>query len=253
MAHSFIEAHEQEEQAFQHFISSRPESVTLLIDTYDTQRAAHRIVALARKLDTRGIRGAVRAVRIDSGDLAAEARAVREIFDRAGYPQIQIVLSGGLDEYSIDRMVRDGVPVDAFGVGTSLDVSEDAPALDMAYKLEEYAGKPRRKRSPGKATWPGIKQVLRERNPEGKIAGDRLALESEGDQGELLLREVMSGGRRIADATPLDEVRELCARELHALPETRRDLSDTEAAGPFPVRISAALQQLARIMDAAGD
>ena len=139
MAHSFIEAHDREEQAFRHFISSRPESVTLLIDTYDTQRAAHRIVALARELESRGVRSAIRAVRIDSGDLATEARAVRHTFDRAGYRQIQIVLSGGLDECSIDRMVRDGVPVDAFGVGTSLDVSQDAPALDMAYKLEELA------------------------------------------------------------------------------------------------------------------
>lgn len=253
MAHSFIEAHDQEEQAFQHFISSRPESVTLLIDTYDTQRAAHRIVALARELETRGVRRAIRAVRIDSGDLAAESRAVRDIFDRAGYRQIQIVLSGGLDECSIDRMVREGVPVDAFGVGTALDVSQDAPALDMAYKLEEFGGKPRRKRSSGKVTWPGVKQVFRERGPGGKIARDYLALEAEEDLGEPLLGEVMRSGRRVAEAPPLNQVRELCSRELHDLPEALRDLGPMDAVAPFPVLISDALQQLARAMDIAGD
>jgi nicotinate phosphoribosyltransferase len=253
MAHSFIEAHDEEEQAFRHFISSRPESVTLLIDTYDTQRAAHRIVALTRNLETRGVRGAIRAVRIDSGDLAAEARAVREIFDLAGYRQVRIVLSGGLDEYSIDRMVRDAVPVDSFGVGTALDVSHDAPALDMAYKLEEYAGKPRRKRSLGKVTSPGVKQVLRERGPEGRVLGDCLVLEAEGDRAGSLLKQVMRGGRRVAGDPPLNGIRESCIREVRALPEALLELKDAESGSSFPVRISDALQQLARRMDIAGD
>lgn len=253
MAHSFIEAHDREENAFRHFISSRPEAITLLIDTYDTQRAAHRIVALARELQSRGAPAAIHAVRIDSGDLAKDTRAVRDIFDRAGYRQILIFLSGGLDEHSIDNLIHDGVPMDAFGVGTSLDVSDDAPALDIAYKLQEYAGKPRRKRSPGKVTWPGVKQVFRERGSNGEITCDRIALDGEQDRGEPLLVEVMHAGRRVADRPRLDRIREGCSRELKALPLELRSLSATTESTLYPVPISAALQKLAATMDAVGD
>ena len=253
MAHSFVEAHDREEEAFRHFVESRPESPTLLIDTYDTQRAAHRVVALARELETRGARRGIHAVRIDSGDLAAETRAVRGIFNRAGYRGIQILLSGGLDEYSIDELVRGGVPMDGFGVGTSLDVSDDAPALDMAYKLQEYAGKPRRKRSPGKVTWPGVKQVFRERGACGEIVGDRIALVSEQDQGEPLLTEVMRAGRRVPEYPGLKRIRKFCAHQWQALPPPLRELGDAPGLEPFPVRISDGLQALATLMDATGD
>ncbi|MGO9513173.1 MAG: nicotinate phosphoribosyltransferase [Steroidobacteraceae bacterium] len=259
MAHSFIEAHDHEEDAFRHFIASRPTAVTLLIDTYDTQRAARRVVALARELESRGAPRAIHGVRIDSGDLAMQTRAVRDLFDGAGYRDIQILLSGGLDEYSIEKLVRDGVPMDAFGVGTALDVSDDAPALDMAYKLQEYSGTPRRKRSPGKVTWPGAKQVFRERGQSGEIVCDRIALVGEqapvGEQnrGEPLLTEVMRAGRRVGDVPELKQIREYCSRELQALPQALRDLGDTQGSGPIPVLISDALRKLVATMDAAGD
>ncbi|HET7198296.1 MAG TPA: nicotinate phosphoribosyltransferase, partial [Burkholderiales bacterium] len=151
MAHSFIEAHASEQAAFREFIRSRGEPTTLLVDTYDTDRAVQRVISLLDELKA----PSVRAIRIDSGDLAAQAGRARAVLDAHGYPDVQIVLSGGLDEHQIEELLSAGVPVDAFGVGTALDVSSDAPALDMAYKLEEYAGQPRRKSSPGKATWPG--------------------------------------------------------------------------------------------------
>lgn len=253
MAHSFVEAHDREEEAFRHFIASRPETVTLLIDTYDTQRAAHRVVALARELDRRGAPRAIHAVRIDSGDLAAETRAVRGIFDRAGYRDIGILLSGGLDEHSIEELVHEGVPMDAFGVGTSLDVSDDAPALDMAYKLEEYAGRPRRKRSPGKVTWPGTKQVFRERGNEGEMLCDCIALDKEREPGEPLLIEMMRAGQRVANGPALERIRDLCSREVQTLPPALRELGDTQERGAFPVRVSDALRKLAAAMDAGGD
>ena len=253
MAHSFIEAHDREEDAFRHFISSRPEGVTLLIDTYDTQRAAYRVVELARELAARNPPRAIHAVRIDSGDLAHEARRVRDIFDRAGYPQIQIVASGGLDEYCISRMVRDEVPLDGFGVGTALDVSADAPALDMTYKLQAYAGKPRRKRSPGKLSWPGAKQVFRARESGGEIASDCLCLEGETAQGLPLLAEMMRGGRRALTVPTLELALTLCRREVEALPEVLRELADSGADPPMPVRISNALHALVASMDEAGD
>src|SRR5690606_32139267 len=118
--------------------------------TYDTERAARRVAALIRELAESGSAIGVQAVRIDSGDLGARARAVRRILDEERCSDVQIVLSGSLDEYEIARLLAAGTPVDAFGIGTRLDVSEDAPSLDLAYKLEEYAGRARRKRSPGK-------------------------------------------------------------------------------------------------------
>jgi nicotinate phosphoribosyltransferase len=252
MAHSFIEAHDHEEEAFRHFIASRPEAVTLLIDTYDTRRAAHRVVALARELESRGGAAAIRSVRIDSGDLAAEARAVRAILDLAGYDQIQIFLSGGLDEYRIEKLVQEDVPANAFGVGTSVDASDDAPTIDMAYKLQEYAGRPRRKRSPSKISLPGAKQVFRERKAGGEIAGDWITLDDEHARGEALLSEVMRDGKRIADKPDLERIRDYCAGELKALPPALRDLREAQGQ-PFAVEISQALSDLVSRMDATAD
>ena len=251
MAHSFIEAHDHEEAAFRHFIASRPESVTLLIDTYDVRRGAERVAALARELGSRGGPPAIRSVRIDSGDLAADARAVRDILDRAGYQQIQILLSGGLDEYRIEKLLREAVPADVFGVGTSVDASDDAPTLDMAYKLQEYADKPRRKRSPSKVSLPGAKQVFRERKAGGEMAGDWITLDGEHGRGESLLSEVMRNGKRVAEKPQLTQIRDYCARQLKTLPPLLRDLR--EAQERFPVEISQTLTDLVARMDAAGD
>jgi nicotinate phosphoribosyltransferase len=205
-------------------------------------------------LEAQGKGRPIRAVRIDSGDLASQARAVRAIFDREGCRDIQIALSGGFDEYLVDELLRAGAPVDAFGVGTSLDVSVDAPSLDMAYKLQEYAGKPRRKRSPGKATWPGTKQVFRERGAGGQLIRDSIALAAEKVAGEPLLREVIRNGRRTTPAPALAEIRDFCSRELRALPPSVRELADADpTAPPFPVLISDALRELAARVDAEAD
>ena len=253
MAHLFIEAHDREDDAFRNFLSTRPDAAILLIDTYDTERAADRVGALAHELQAGGRTRPIHGVRIDSGDLASHARAVRAILDRHGCTDIQIVLSGGIDEHNIDGLIRSGVPVDAFGVGTSLDVSADAPALDMAYKLQEYARKPRRKRSPGKATWPGAKQVFRERGPHGEAVRDQIALAGEACSGEPLLVEVMRDGRRIANQPELERLRAYCARELHTLPSYLRELQETKIPTPFPVAYSTALRALATRLDADGE
>jgi nicotinate phosphoribosyltransferase len=172
---------------------------------------------------------------------------VRSTLDAHGCSDIRIVLSGSLDEYRIDELVRGAVPVDAFGVGTHLDVSADAPALDMAYKLESYAGRGRRKRSAGKATWPGAKQVMREHGAGGEPIGDHVMLEGEEAPGEPLLVEVMRNGRRIP-GPPLAAIRESCRRELQSLPSALRELSEADAA--YPVHISSGLQALAASLDA---
>ena len=172
---------------------------------------------------------------------------MRSTLDAHGCSDIRIVLSGSLDEYRIDELVRGAVPVDGFGVGTHLDVSADAPALDMAYKLESYAGKGRRKRSAGKATWPGAKQVIRERGACGEPIGDHVVLEGEQAPGEPLLAEVMRNGRRITGPS-LTAIRESCRSELQALPSLLRELSEGGAA--YPVHISPRLQAVAASLDA---
>jgi nicotinate phosphoribosyltransferase len=247
MAHSFIEAHDHEEQAFRNFVMSQAGTTTLLIDTYDSERAAHRVAKLVRELREAGAPQRVGAVRIDSGDLASQARSVRAILDAHGCGDVQIVLSGGLDEYRVGELVDGGIPVDAFGIGTALDVSADAPALDIAYKLQEYAGRPRRKLSPGKATWPGAKQVFRERDAQGSPTGDTIALASEPPAGEPLLARVMCDGRRIARAVSLGDTRDYCLRELNRLPAALRKLQT--AAVRYPVRISEQLVRLAAQVD----
>src|SRR5919106_2464142 len=176
MAPSFIQAHGDEESAFLSFARSRPEHTTLLIDTYDTEEGARKVVRLVPRLKEIGVE--VRAVRLDSGDLAEHARRVRAIFDEAGLHEITIFASGGLDEDLLRRYTAEGVPIDGYGIGTSLTTSQDAPALDSAYKLQEYAGVAKRKRSEGKATWPGRKQVWR-RYADGLMAGDVLTLDSD--------------------------------------------------------------------------
>ena len=250
VAHSYIEAHDEEEQAFRSFTSGMPGRTTLLIDTYDTIRAAGKIARLQSELSAQGSPHGVESVRIDSGDLDAQAREVRRILDEHGCRDVRIALSGNLDEHRIAALVSSGVPADAFGVGTSLDVSADAPALDMAYKLQMYAGRPRRKRSPGKVTWPGAKQVFRECDTLGTASCDRIVLEGEQAAGAPLLTEVMRSGRSVAPPRPLESIRSDCRHQVRALPQYVLRLQERPAADDgspgYPVTRSAALEALAR-------
>lgn len=244
MAHSFIEAHEHEADAFRRFVLTRPKAATLLVDTYDTQRAVERVIALERELATaRSPAHRVQAIRIDSGDLAAQAHAARAALDAAGCSHVEIVLSGGLDEHAIEALVAQATPVDAFGIGTALVVSEDVPALDIAYKLQAYAGVPRRKRSPGKATWPGAKQVYRERDAAGQAIEDHIVLAEEPAAGEPLLAEVMRDGQPLGGAVALEDIRFRCRREVLALPAALRTIGTQRAE--YPVTFSPALRRLA--------
>lgn len=239
MAHSFVQAHDDEVAAFRDFARIHPRGVTLLIDTYDTPRAARAIVALCRE----GV--AVEAVRLDSGDLASLAHQVRGILDDGDCRQVQIVASGNLDELAIERLLAGGAPIDAFGVGTRLDVSSDAPYLDCVYKIQEYAGRPRRKRSSGKATWPGRKQVFREHDADGRLLRDTIGLVDEAVAGTPLLQPVMRAGRRLPQPS-LERSREFARRQLASLPERCRSLQDPE---PLVAHVSPALRGAAERVD----
>jgi nicotinate phosphoribosyltransferase len=164
---------------------------------------------------------------------------------------VKIFASGGLDEDDLLEFTRTDAPIDGYGIGTSLTTSSDAAALDCAYKLQEYAGTPRRKKSEGKATWPGRKQVYRRFDADGRMAGDLIALEDERDPdgGEALLRPVLRGGKRVAGALPdIAESRETAARNLAALPEPLRRL---EPGFGYAVDISQRLKALAAETDRA--
>jgi len=244
MAHSFIESNDDEATAFEHFAVSRPNNLTLLIDTYDTLAAAHKVVALAPRLAARGI--TIRSVRIDSGDLLALSRGVRAILDQGGLSQIGVFASGGLDEDDVADLIGVGAPITGFGLGTALTTSADVPALDCAYKLQEYAGIARRKRSVGKATWPGRKQVWRHYGPDGRMGKDILSLATDRQDGEPLLAPVMLDGKRIAPSPSLTESRTRAAGNLARLPEPQRTL---EPKGVYPVEVSDALVRLAGEVD----
>jgi len=243
MAHSFIQAHDDEAAAFENFARSRPKNLTLLIDTYDTDTATRKVVALAPRLGELGIK--INSVRIDSGDMTVLAKRVRHILDEGGLTDMTIFASGGLDEDQIRTMLAAGAPIDGFGVGTSLTTSSDIPALDCAYKLQEYAGLARRKRSAGKATWPGRKQVWRRFGPDGKMRHDLLSIEGAWVSDEPLLVPVMRAGRRLTRPS-LDEIRANAARNLATLPEPLRRL---EAGALYPVQIADALIRLTAEVD----
>ncbi len=245
MAHSFIQAHRDEATAFRRFAHSHPQASTLLIDTYDTEKAAHKVVALARELAGEGI--PIQAVRIDSGDLGAHSFRVRAILDAAGLTKVKIFASSNLDEDAVAALLAHDAPIDGFGVGTRMNTSADHPYLDCAYKLEEYEGVARRKRSEGKATWPGRKQVFRRAEAGAAFAGDRLTTNDDEQPGQPLLSPVMRAGRRLAPSPPLGAVRDHAAAQLARLPAPLRGL---EEAPPYPVEVAARLLELARRVDA---
>ncbi|MFC2968265.1 nicotinate phosphoribosyltransferase [Acidimangrovimonas pyrenivorans] len=244
MAHSFVQAHDSETAAFLSFARARPDNLTLLIDTYDTEEGARKVVRLAPNLRAEGIE--IGAVRLDSGDLVALAVKVRQILDQGGLPAVRILASGGLDEHRIRALLTAGAPIDGFGIGTSLTTSADAPAFDCAYKLQEYAGLARRKRSAGKATWPGRKQVWRRFDADGRMAGDTISVAGDPQEGQPLLQPVMRNGRRLGPAPSLAESRDHAARQRAGLPEAMTALEDSRG---YPVTIAPALRALAQEVD----
>ncbi|HEX3235664.1 MAG TPA: nicotinate phosphoribosyltransferase [Gemmatimonadales bacterium] len=239
MAHSFVTAFTSEMAAFRAFAETFPAGAVLLLDSYDTVAAAHKAVEVAGLLAQQGRRLA--GVRLDSGDIVGLSRQVRAILDAAGLAGVPILVSGGLDEHAVEAYLAAGAPIDAFGIGTRMNVSADAPSLDMVYKLVRFDGRDILKLSQDKETWVGEKQILRTRRADGRFAADVLALEDEPVPAgaEPLLQPVMARGELLRPHPALDEVRAHCAAQLASLPEELRRLRD---AGVYPVSYSRALR-----------
>jgi len=237
MAHSFVMSFDREIDAFRAYAASFPDSAILLIDTYDTAAGAANAAQVAQEMAARGKK--LIGVRIDSGDLAAQARAVRKILDEAGFADCKIIGSGGLDEYELAELAK--VPFDSYGVGTKMGISADAPWTDISYKLVEYQDRPVLKLSTGKASWPGKKQLFRFRDSSGQLERDFVALRDEKLPGESLLKQVMRDGR-LSEAYPsLAEIRKGFEADFSSLPEGVKAIRDPSV---YAVEFSPRLQAL---------
>jgi nicotinate phosphoribosyltransferase len=236
MAHSYIQVHESELEAFRRFSDLYPDTI-LLVDTYDTLEGVGNVIRLSKEL---GSAFRVRGIRLDSGDLVDLARRSRAALVEAGLGQVTIFASGGLDEHEIARLVKEAPSIDGFGVGTKMGVSEDAPALDMAYKATAYAGRGRLKLAPGKRILPGRKQIFRIEE-KGEAVRDVLARHDESLSGRPLMRKVMERGKRLpSHVDSLEAIRENASREIALLPPRLRGLAP--ATPSYPVEVSEALQ-----------
>src|SRR5262245_19225347 len=218
MAHSFVSSFEHEIDAFRAFVSSFPNHLILLIDTYDTAAGARKAVQVAKEMAARNQR--LQGVRIDSGDLAKLAVEVRKIFDDAGLTDVKIIGSGGLDEYDLAEFSDTEIPYDSYGVGTKMGVSADAPWSDVAYKLVEYDNRSVLKLSTGKVSLPGKKQVFRVSDKQDQLHKDITELRHENVVGtESLLKKVMTQGKITVPLPSLEEIRSVFFSEFARLPE----------------------------------
>ncbi len=206
----------QRARAGKHRISSGSEgtAVTFLVDTYDTMQGVRAAIEVIGELGLTGQLG----VRLDSGDLGVLAVKTRRLLDGAGLQGVRIVASGGLDEDAIAELVGQGAPIDAYGVGTKMGVSADAPYLDSAYKLVCYGDRPVAKLSPGKPSLPGAKQVFRGEAVDGDLLGLRDE-PSPADRGPLLAPVMAAGRRTGADSGELAAARERFEADLAWLPK----------------------------------
>lgn len=232
MAHSYVMAFDDESEAFRAFLSDFPGS-TLLIDTFDPEAAV-------AKIERSGLMPG--AVRIDSGDLAETARAVRSLLNDSGRREVRILASGDLDEYRIAELVGSGAPIDSFGVGTQLGTSADEPTLQSVYKMVAQDGTPKMKLSTGKVTLPGRKAVSRYYSSE-VASHDLISLAGEptAPGGRPLMHLMMTGGKRVAPSRSIEQIQQGCRASIQALPERLKHLSST---GAYEVRLSPALQDL---------
>src|SRR5436309_6081106 len=237
MAHSFVMAYAKEEEAFQRFQQLFPEHGVLLIDTYDTLAAIDKIIQ--KKLHPT-------AVRLDSGDLLDLATRVRQKLDQAGLNQTRIFASGDLNEFTIADLLARGAPIDAFGVGTALATSKDAPTLGGVYKLVDLESETgivyRAKFSEEKTTYPGPKQIFRFPDGAGTYRHDIIGRQSEKYSDAVgLLELVMRDGKRIAPSPRIEDVQKRASEELRKVPATCRRLRD---ATRYPVTFSKELENL---------
>lgn len=243
MAHSFVLAFANEIDAFRAYAHLFPDQTVLLIDTYDTIQGARHASQVAKEMAGRGNR--LKGVRLDSGDMIALSRQVRRIFDDEGLKDVKIFASGGFDEFGVSEAVAENAPIDAFGVGTKIGVSADAPFMDMVYKLTQFDRRPVRKLSESKVTLAGTKQVHRRSSSKtGQYVEDIISLRDEPiADAKPMLDPMMQSGRRLAPPLFLSQIRKAFQERFAALPASFKALDNPAM---FPVRVSDGLSELQR-------
>jgi nicotinate phosphoribosyltransferase len=240
MAHSFIEAFGSESEAFRAFAEDHPERATFLVDTYDTLNGVRSAIETVHQLGLSSDFG----IRLDSGALGDLSRGARALLDGAGLTDARIFASGGLDEHEVDTLIRSGAPIDAFGIGTQMGVSADAPFVDTVYKLVEHAGRPVMKLSESKETAPGSKQVWRSAD------GDVVSLRDEPappDGAEPLLVPVMREGRRLLPSPGIADMRTRFDADIDVVPEPAQRLREPQAVRARHSEALTALTEQARV------
>jgi nicotinate phosphoribosyltransferase len=235
-AHSWVLAFAKEDEAFRQLQTLLGATTIYIVDTYDTLEGVRKAAGLGHPLW---------GVRLDSGDFVELSRAVRAILDGAGLRDAKIMASGDLDEYKIGQLVAAGAPIDAFGVGTELATSADAPNIGAVYKLVELeSGGVKRytaKFSEDKAGLPGAKQIFRFRDHDEVACAWEQRLGTAQNPVETLLRPVMVGGKLIEPLPGAEKARERTSLALKKLPENVRRLADPE---PYRVQYSPELLSL---------
>lgn len=242
MAHSFVTAFNSESDAFEAYAGLFPDDAVFLIDTYDTLEGAKSAAIVGQHMQQKG--QALLGVRLDSGDMVVLSREVRRILDQAGLPEVKIFASSGFDEYALEHLIAKGARIDAFGVGTRMGVSADAPYLDMVYKMVRLGARQVRKVSQGKVTLAGEKQVFRLLTENNRFDSDVIGLRDDTIGGACaLLAPVMEKGRRLGPMPTLEEIRSRFSENFARLDDRHKRLEDAE---PYLVRVSerlAALQE----------
>ncbi len=238
MAHSFILAHETEEEAFAAFAKAYPDDAILLVDTFDTIEGVAHAIETIKKLGMKHFKG----IRLDSGDVKRLAKRAREMLDEAGFEDAMILVSGGVDEYMVDELLRSGAPIDAWGIGTKLVVSDDLPFLDCAYKLVELDGQPKMKFSPAKVTLPHKKQIYRTYK-DGLIHSDEITLFDERRDATPLLHHYMHEGKVIRELPTLEQIRKKAKENFEKLPHSLRDIHTFATIEP---RLSPKIQEVVK-------
>jgi len=246
MAHSFVMSFDDELMSFKAFAETFPENSILLVDTYDTLKGVKNAITVAQELEKKGHH--LKVIRLDSGNLVHLAKKAREMLDKAGLSSVKIFASGNLDEYKMSELLKHKAPIDSFGVGTKMGVSEDAPYCDVIYKLNEITDGngdflPTMKLSQGKVTYPGRKQIFRKEDENGKYKRDIIGLENERLPGKRLLVKVMEKGELTYKSPSLTQTRAFALKNFSRLPPA---LTHLQKAFQYPVEISRKLRLLTR-------
>jgi nicotinate phosphoribosyltransferase len=240
MAHSYIEAFSGDLAAFSAYSETFPDNSIFLIDTYNTIDGAKHSVTVAKQMKQKG--HSLIGVRLDSGDMVELSQKVRKIFDDAGLSDVKIFASSGFDEFKIANVIARGAKIDAFGVGTKVGVSADAPYLDVVYKMVHYKDRDVRKLSPGKITLAGEKQVFRKSDPNGRYLEDIIGLRNDVvDQGTPLLKKVMENGEILQIHPSLQAIRESFKKNFALLDDRYKSILEYNA---YPVKLSEHLNML---------